>query len=109
MKRMKKLLSIYLPLCIMLAMGSCSEKEQVSEKESTFVLSETMVKTTYSQVVNKEKIRNELRFYGKITADKNKLIEVYPVVGGNVLKVYAELGDYVKKGQLLATIRSTEV
>jgi len=37
------------------------------------------------------------------------LIEVYPVVGGNVEKVNVELGDYVHKGQVLATIRSTEV
>jgi cobalt-zinc-cadmium efflux system membrane fusion protein len=36
------------------------------------------------------------------------MIEVYPVVGGNVEKVYVELGDYVKKGQIMATIRSTE-
>lgn len=56
-----------------------------------------------------EPLRNELSFYGKITADNNKLIEVYPVMGGNVTKVYVELGDYVKKGQLLATIRSTDV
>ena len=56
-----------------------------------------------------EPLRNELSFYGKITADNNKLIEVYPVVGGNVTKVFVELGDYVKKGQLLATIRSTDV
>jgi membrane fusion protein, heavy metal efflux system len=41
--------------------------------------------------------------------DNNKLIEVFPIVGGNVQHVYAALGDYVKKGQVLATIRSTEV
>jgi cobalt-zinc-cadmium efflux system membrane fusion protein len=59
--------------------------------------------------VVQQPLKNELNFYGKITADNNKMIEVYPVVGGNVTKVYVELGDYVKKGQLLATIRSTEV
>jgi cobalt-zinc-cadmium efflux system membrane fusion protein len=30
-------------------------------------------------------------------------------VGGNVIKVNVELGDYVKKGQVLATIKSTDV
>jgi len=64
--------------------------------------------TTFAKVAM-EPLKNELEFYGKITADNNKLIEIYPVVGGSVTKVYVELGDYVKKGQLLATIRSTEV
>ena len=61
------------------------------------------------QKVVEQPLRNELEFYGKIMADNNKLAEIYPVVGGSVTKVYVELGDYVKKGQLLATIRSTEV
>ena len=75
----------------------------------TFVLSDTMLKsTTFAKVVQAQ-LKNELEFYGKITADNNKLIEIYPVVGGSVTKVYVELGDFVKKGQLLATIRSTEV
>lgn len=34
---------------------------------------------------------------------------MFPVVGGNVTRVFVELGDYVEKGQLLATIQSTEV
>ena len=37
------------------------------------------------------------------------MIDVYPLVGGNVIKVNVELGDYVKKGQVLATIKSTDI
>lgn len=50
-----------------------------------------------------------MSFFGKISADRNSYIDIYPLVGGNVLTVNAELGDYVHKGQVLATIRSTEV
>jgi len=60
-------------------------------------------------VAQTEPVKNELSFYGKITADNNKMIDVYPLVGGNVIKVNVELGDYVHKGQVLATIRSTDV
>ena len=31
------------------------------------------------------------------------------MVGGNVTRVFVELGDYVHKGQVLATIQSTEI
>ena len=75
----------------------------------TFVLSDTMLKSTTFAKVIQAPLKNVLEFYGKIMADNDKLIEIYPVVGGSVTKVYVELGDFVKKGQLLATIRSTEV
>jgi cobalt-zinc-cadmium efflux system membrane fusion protein len=89
---------------------SCKNHTPSSSSDSkTFVLSDTMLKSTTFAKVVMEPLKNELAFYGKITADNNKLIEIYPVVGGSVTKVYVELGDYVKKGQLLATIRSTEV
>lgn len=89
---------------------SCKSHTTSSGSDSkTFVLSDTMLKSTTFAKVVLEPLKNELAFYGKITADNNKLIEIYPVVGGSVTKVYVELGDYVKKGQLLATIRSTEV
>lgn len=106
---MKTIVMALVP-ALVLFMSSCNNPnaEEVSVKQ-TFVLSDTMLKTTTTSVVTTEPLRNELKFFGKITADNNKMIDVYPVVGGNVIKVYAELGDYVKKGQLLATIRSTEV
>lgn len=89
---------------------SCKKQvENTDGEKESFSLSDTMLKTTRLAKVAPMQLRNELEFYGKIAADNNKLIEIYPVVGGNVVKVYVELGDYVEKGQLLATIRSTEV
>ena len=88
---------------------SCSNKKENSVLETKFVLSEKMMKTTKTAISRVIPLQNQLNFFGEITTDNSKLIEVYPVVGGNVTNVYVELGDYVKKNQLLATIRSTEV
>ena len=89
---------------------SCQTHTDNSNADSkTFVLSDTTLKTTTFAKAVSQPLKNELEFFGKITADNNKLIEIYPVVGGSVTRVYVELGDYVQKGQLLATIRSTEV
>jgi membrane fusion protein, heavy metal efflux system len=90
-------------------MGACSPNTPQADIEESFVLSDKMVATTRTAEVTTQSLKNELTFYGQITADNNKMIEVYPIVGGNVTKVYVELGDYVRQGQLLATIRSTEV
>lgn len=88
---------------------ACNSTPKESDDNQKFVLSDKMLETTTTEPAAMSFLKNELSFYGKITADNNKMIEVFPVVGGNVTKVYVELGDYVKKGQLLATIRSTEV
>jgi membrane fusion protein, heavy metal efflux system len=90
--------------------SSCKHKENADDPiNESFVLSDTMLNSTTFATADSARLKNVFNFYGTISADNNKLIEVYPVVGGIVLKVYAELGDYVNKGQLLATLRSPEV
>ncbi len=103
---MKKIITLSLSLFILL---SCSSEHKKSIKKETFELTKKMLSTTKFDYVHLEKLQNELNLFGKIVADNNNMVEIYPVVGGNVTKVFVELGDYVKKGQLLATIRSTEV
>lgn len=52
---------------------------------------------------------NQLRTTGTVQANAYKETRVTPLVGGRVTAVNAQLGDYVKKGQTLATIFSTEL
>lgn len=92
-----------------LTLTSCKKAVENQETKATFVLSDNMLKTTTTAPATTEPVKNELNFYGKITADSNKSIDVYPLVGGNVVKVNVELGDYVKKGQVLAIIKSTDI
>lgn len=94
---------------LLLLLSACHSETPKPEEHSSFVLSTKMLSTTTIATASEAPLRNELSFYGKITADANKMIEIFPVVGGNVTKVFVELGDYVEKGQLLATIRSTEI
>ena len=54
-------------------------------------------------------ISTSIQLSGQITFAQDKVVEVFPLFGGNVTEVYVELGDYVEKGALLATIRSSEV
>ncbi len=100
---------ILLLLATLLFAGACKHAKQETEVQPGFRLSDKMLSTTRTVAAIRMPLKNELTFFGKITADANKMIEVFPVVGGNVTRVYIELGDYVEKGQLLATIQSTEV
>lgn len=95
--------------CVALFFNACKKPVENTDNEATFVLSDSMLKTTTTAKATPQPLKNELDFYGKITADNNKSIDVYPLVGGNVVKVNVELGDYVKKGQVLAVIKSTDI
>jgi cobalt-zinc-cadmium efflux system membrane fusion protein len=54
-------------------------------------------------------VTNELNLTGKITFNQDKVVKVFPLVGGHIEAVKADLGDYVQKGQTLAIIRSGEM
>jgi cobalt-zinc-cadmium efflux system membrane fusion protein len=101
--------SLIIILVITAFISGCKNNLPAEEIKQTFVLSDKMYASTKTESAKELPLQMELNLYGKITADNNKMIEIFPVVGGNVTKVYVELGDYVKKGQILASIRSTEV
>ncbi|OXE98190.1 cobalt-zinc-cadmium efflux system membrane fusion protein [Flavobacterium araucananum] len=94
---------------VSLSIASCKKEVENPDTNTSFVLSDAMLKTTTTAEAKTQPVKNVLSFYGKITADNNKMIDVYPLVGGNVVKVNVELGDYVRKGQVLATIKSTDI
>lgn len=56
-----------------------------------------------------ENARNELNLTGKITFNQDQVVKVFPLVGGHIETLKADLGDYVKKGQVLAVIRSGDL
>ncbi len=95
-------------LASLAAVVSCKPKIQVEEAKA-FMLSDTMMHRIQVDNVVNQPLRSELTLVGKVVADENRVIEVFPLVGGNVEDVNVELGDYVRKGQTLATIRSGEI
>ena len=99
---------VYLGCSLVLLLAACRQAPPPPAK-AAFAMSDKMLQTTQLANAAPQPLKNQLSFYGQIAVDNNKLVEVFPIVGGSVTKVYAELGDYVQKGQLLATIRSTEV
>lgn len=89
---------------------ACNNNKPVDDQQAkAFMLSDTMFNRIKLDTAAWEPVRNELKLVGKVIPDENKVIKIFPLVGGNVEDVKVELGDYVQKGQKLATIRSGEV
>ncbi len=98
-------------LLVALALAACSKEQKMTTEapKTAFYLTDTMVGRLQMEAVKSLPIRSELRLIGRVVPDENRLIRVFPLVGGNVRDVRAELGDYVTKGQTLAVIQSSEV
>ncbi|MBD2752221.1 efflux RND transporter periplasmic adaptor subunit [Spirosoma validum] len=100
--------NLVLVISCLALLSSCGPKP-AHEEEKAFMLSDTMMRRIQLDSVMTQPVRSELTLVGKVVADENRVIKVFPLVGGNVEAVNVELGDYVRKGQSLASIRSGEV
>ena len=92
-----------------LAFASCHHAVEEAPKTEQFCLSDTMVKNVVISDVDKQTVHSELTLSGKVTADADKSVKVYPLVSGHVEQLKVQLGDHVEKGQVLAVIRSSEI
>lgn len=99
----------YIPLLVFAVFFTACKREEVHQTATAFTLSDTMVARSGFEKVTMQPVKNEVRLFGKIAADNSKTAQVYPVVGGVVTSINVELGDYLKEGQVMATIQSSEV
>jgi membrane fusion protein, heavy metal efflux system len=110
---MKKLIdSIFLFLTLIIAsvgLESCSEGKTEAKADEKFCLTDTLAKNIQMAAAEVKTVENELVMQGKISFDEDKVAKVFPLVGGFVQELKANLGDYVQQGQTLAVIRSPEI
>ena len=83
--------------------------EEAPKDKSVISLSSTQAKILGLDSVKLENEQTELALTGKVAFDEDKVAKVYPLASGNVMKVNVSLGDYVKKGDVLAVLRSGEI
>ncbi len=106
---MKSLISFFFFFTLLsFLLMSCSTMP-AEEAPVSFSLTDTMLSRITIDTVQAEQVSTELRFSGKVTPEDNKIASVFPIVAGYVTRVNVSLGDHVKKGQVLAVIRSTDI
>jgi len=105
---MKNLLLYAVILFSFTSLEGCKNKAEAPDPPG-FCLSDTLKKKITIEEVNLQPVKNAVALSGKIDANEDKVVKVFPVVGGIVEELRVQLGDYVKKGEVLATIRSGEI
>ena len=96
-------------VCLLLALASCNNETKEIAQDTKFCLTDTLKKHLETATAEIKTVENELVLTGKISFNEDKVARVFPLAGGFVKELKAELGDYVQKGQVLAWIRSPEI
>lgn len=99
---------LWVLIAFLLTTEGCKNKS-ADEEATAFSMSDTMMKKCEFYKVEYSNVQNEIRLFGKIEADNNKTAQVFSAVDGLVTSINVGLGDYVKQGEVLATIQSSEV
>jgi cobalt-zinc-cadmium efflux system membrane fusion protein len=102
----------FLLLWLFLFAGCGKNHPQQEEKDvdpNKATLNQYQMKQISLDTAHTEEERSEVRFGGAISMDQDHAIPVYSFVSGKVLKVPVATGDYVKKGQILAVLMSTDL
>jgi cobalt-zinc-cadmium efflux system membrane fusion protein len=94
---------------VIMSLSACRHAEKPEADGVVFSISDAMMKRCELTKASTEVVKNELNLFGKIAPDNSRQATIYPIMGGSVIKIFAELGDNVKQGQTLAIIRSGEV
>ena len=100
-------------LGLIISASACHKQaEQPAADETntnTVTLSSEQAKSIKTDTVKMVNELTDLTLTGKVSFNEDKIAKVYPLVGGNVIKVNVSLGDYVHKGEVLAIIRSGDI
>ncbi len=95
---LKRIISVFISGLIILGLSSCGSKQETMEVSSAI---------NVKIVTAKEKsIENNISYTGEIKAASSASVSAK--VSGTVKSIKAELGDYVKEGDVLMTIDSTQ-
>src|SRR5438477_11556175 len=89
---------------------SCNSKTAVTAYNTAgFCIPDSLMRNITLDTVRAEYVMSDLKLSGKITFNEDDVVKVFPLVSGHVAEVKVSLGDYVQKGQLLATVRSSDM
>lgn len=90
--------------------ASCDSPEQKppADKEK-YILPDTIVRNLKIDTVTITQLVHSLTLTGKVGSDEDHVVPVNSMVSGIIQDVKVVLGDYVRAGQTLALVRSSEI
>ncbi|MFN8243760.1 MAG: efflux RND transporter periplasmic adaptor subunit [Ferruginibacter sp.] len=100
---------IFYSVCttLLLNLAACEKKEQSAPKANV-AIADSIIRNLKTAKATLSDAPEDIRLNGVVSPDESRQVKVYALVSGKINNLSVELGDYVKKGQQLAVLQSTE-
>ncbi|MBS1589064.1 MAG: efflux RND transporter periplasmic adaptor subunit [Bacteroidetes bacterium] len=109
-KNRNQALSALLFLPIVLFISSCSKSTvEESDHRGVYYVPDSVMKTLAISECQLAPLTSSIKFNGMVDVDPDMVLNVYPLISGNVQGASPMLGDYVHKGESLGIVRSAEI
>ena len=106
-------LSVYSALLSgsLLGLSACGSKDTAADdnQRTSYEIPDSLAKTLVIDTVKVSNVTNSLKFNGVVDFNTDKVANIFPLISGNVQNVKAQLGDYVKAGEILGFVKSSEI
>jgi cobalt-zinc-cadmium efflux system membrane fusion protein len=109
MKRIIKHSIKILPACYILFNLISCKSDQAEDVRQPYVVPDSLFRTLAIDTVKTSNITDALKFNGIIDFNTDKVVNVFPLVSGNMMDINVMPGDYVKAGQSLGVVKTPEV
>ncbi len=101
-----KLTSLLILSTLVLWNYGCGKEKTHAETNRELIRNVNQIRT---DTVRAEELNNMLEVTGAISFNEENVLKLYPVASGRVERVSAELGDYVRKDDVLAVVKSRDI
>ncbi|MDC8102021.1 efflux RND transporter periplasmic adaptor subunit [Chryseobacterium rhizosphaerae] len=96
-------------LSALVSLTGCKDQKQDSEAHKGYCISKELKKDIKLVQAEMRPIEESITLTGEVESNSDKTVPFVSLVDGVVTETYFSLGDYVKKGQVLASVKSTAV
>jgi cobalt-zinc-cadmium efflux system membrane fusion protein len=90
-------------------MFSCKSNDTPADVKQPYVMPDSLYRTLTIDTVKISDITDAIKFYGIVDFNTDKVVNVFPLVSGNVQEVHVMPGDFVHAGDVLGIIKSAEI
>jgi cobalt-zinc-cadmium efflux system membrane fusion protein len=99
----------FLAISTFILQGCNSEADKKTAEKQQYVIPDSLFKTLEIDTVKNCQVIDAITLTGKVAFNDDNVVKIYPMVSGNIQGIKVMLGDYVHQGDILATIRSSEM
>ncbi|HLY70235.1 MAG TPA: efflux RND transporter periplasmic adaptor subunit [Puia sp.] len=93
-----------------LLFGSCSlNAEKKPEEKQKYIIPDSILNAIKIDTVQKCQLINSITLTGQVDFNQDHVVKIFPMISGNIQDISVVLGDYVKQGQVLGVITSSEM